>query len=448
MNRAQTYVHEQLEKQRKETGKVRAIILKGRQQGISTYIEARFLHQTTHRKGVRTFILTHAQSATQSLYTMTKRYYYNLPELVRPTISKNNVTELDFRYLDSGYRVATAGSTGVGRGSTINLLHASEVAYWPNGEDHITGVLQAVADVPNTEIIMESTASGPEGLFYKMCMDAHHGNSPYRLVFVPWFWQDEYREEVPDNFELTLEEKTYAEEYDLDSEQMLWRRNKINTFVRGIADFRREYPATVEEAFLAEAENALWLRKDIEVIPKHRFDQLLSEFEDESDTIIGFDPAGTSKESSDESGVIVATLIGDIVYVHHDASGRYRPDAIVSDIRNLYHRYDASRLTIETNFGGDWIPSTFEAEDPNIVIHKVHARKGKKLRAEPVAHAYRQGRVKHVGNLSKLEDEMTTWNPYDSKARSPNRIDALVYAVTDLLDIAVKRETPVLWSAG
>jgi phage terminase large subunit-like protein len=164
--------------------------------------------------------------------------------------------------------------------------------------------------------------------------------------------------------------------------------------------------------------------------------------------VIAFDPAGTSKESSDESGVIVASLIDDKVYVFKDASGRYRPDEVVTSITNLYNQYEADRLTIETNFGGDWVPSTFESEDPNIVIHKVHARKGKKLRAEPVAHAYRQGRVIHVGDLSTLEDELTTWNPYDPKMRSPNRLDAVVYAVTDLLNIAAKSETPIVWSVG
>lgn len=446
LNDAQKYVHERLEQQIEQTGKVRAIILKGRQQGMSTYVEARYLWKTTHRKGKKAFILTHAASATQSLYAMTKRYYNNLPDVVKPTINKNNASELDFLHLDSGYRVSTAGSSGVGRGSTIHYFHGSEVAFWTNGDEHITGVLQAIADSKGTEVILESTSDGPQGVFYKMCMDAYHGKNDYELIFVPWFWQPEYRMEVPADFELTAEERTYKEDNGLDDEQIMWRRNKINTFIRGIEDFRREYPANIEEAFTAEAENALWTRKDFHTISQQRFEHLMSEA-DHVDTIVAFDPAGTSNENSDESGVIVATLIDDKVYVHHDASGRYKPDEVVHDIKNLYYRFDADRLTIETNYGGDWIPSTFKAEDPNIVIHTVHARKGKKLRAEPVAHAYRQGRVIHVGDLQLLESELTTWNPYDPKMRSPNRLDAMVYAVTDLLDIAQPAQQPVAWAS-
>lgn len=447
MNKAQQFVHEKLEQQLKETGKVRAIVLKGRQQGMSTYIQARYLWKTTQKKGVKAFILTHSASATSSLYSMTKRYYNNLPDVVKPVISKNNASELDFKFLDSGYRVATAGSSGVGRGSTIHYLHASEVAYWPNGEEHITGVLQAIADAPGTEIILESTAAGPTGLFYTMCMNAYEGKGDFELIFVPWFWQPEYRTKTPTDFQLTPEEETYKNDHGLDDDQIYWRRKKIETFIRGVADFRREYPATIQEAFTAEAENALWSRTDFKTISWNRYTELLQNA-DRVDTVIGYDPAGTSNENSDESGIIVSSLIDDTVYVFNDSSGKYKPTEIVTMISNLYYKYDADRLTIETNYGGDWIPSTFESHDPNIVVHKVHARKGKRLRAEPVAQAYRQGRIVHVGDLSFLEDEMTTWNPYDQRMRSPNRIDALVYSVTDLLDIGQPQETPVLWSAG
>ena len=444
MNSAQQYIHTKIEEQYKETGKVRAILLKGRQQGVSTYVQARYLWKTTHNKGKKAFILTHATSATQSLYSMTKRYYYNLPPVVRPAINKNNASELEFHNLDSGYRVSTAGSSGVGRGSTIHYFHGSEVAFWTNGEQHITGVLQAISDNVGTEIILESTSDGPKGLFHKMCKDAYDNKNDYQLIFVPWFWQEEYRAKASIDFTLTPEEKTYAEQYDLDIEQMFWRRNKINTFVRGIEDFRREYPATYEEAFQAESENALWTRKDFKTISQVKFDHI-KDSTDDIQTIIAFDPAGTSNENSDESGVIIASLIEDKVYVFHDSSGRYKPDEVVTYITQLYHLYDCDRLTIETNYGGDWIPSTFRNEDPNVVIHTVHARKGKKLRAEPIAHAYRQGRIIHVGDLSLLESELTTWNPYDSKAPSPNRLDAVVYAITDLLDIAQKQDTPVAW---
>ena len=109
LNSAQEYIHEQIEKQRKETGKVRALILKGRQQGASTYVEGRFINKTTHNKGVRAFILTHDGESTDALFEMTKRYYEYLPEFVKPVIEKSNAKELKFSALDSGYKIGTAG---------------------------------------------------------------------------------------------------------------------------------------------------------------------------------------------------------------------------------------------------------------------------------------------------------------------------------------------------
>ena len=92
---------------------------------------------------------------------------------------------------------------------TIQLFHASEAAYWPNAEAHVAGALQAVPDEPDTEIIIESTSAGRLGLFYEMCAAAMRGEGEYILVFIPWFWQREYRKPVPDSFELTNDEIFY-----------------------------------------------------------------------------------------------------------------------------------------------------------------------------------------------------------------------------------------------
>jgi hypothetical protein len=127
-NREQKYTDARLNEQKAKTGKVRALILKGRQQGVSTYVGARFYHNTTHHFGVKCFILTHEQSATDNLFAMVERYHEHCPPLVRPTTGASNAKELSFSKLDSGYAVGTAGSKAVGRSSTIQLMHGSEVA--------------------------------------------------------------------------------------------------------------------------------------------------------------------------------------------------------------------------------------------------------------------------------------------------------------------------------
>lgn len=248
LNVAQLYIHEQLEKQRKETGRIRALILKGRQQGCSTYVEGRYYWRVTHSKGLRAFILTHEEEATNNLFEIANRYHENCPALVKPGTSAANAKELYFNKLDSGYKVGTAGNKAVGRGSTIQLFHGSEVGFWPNAQMHAAGILQAIPDAPDTEAILESTANGVGNYFHQQWQAAESGRSEYIAIFVPWFWQPEYVKTVPEGFDLTPEEKDYREAYSLTLEQMAWRRTKI-VELRDETLFKQEYPATAAEAF-------------------------------------------------------------------------------------------------------------------------------------------------------------------------------------------------------
>lgn len=247
MNVAQAHIHACAEEQLAKTGKVRAIVLKGRQQGCSTYIEGRFYWKVTHSRGQRAFILTHAEEATNNLFELASRYHDNCPSLVKPHTSYANAKELHFDKLDSGYKVGTAGSKGTGRGSTIQYFHGSEVAFWANAATHAAGVLQAVPDEEGTEIWKESTANGLGNYFHMEWQKAEAGQSEYIAIFVPWYWQDEYRREAPTDFVLTDEEQKYMDSYELDMEQMAWRRNKVTEL--GDLLFKQEYPATAAEAF-------------------------------------------------------------------------------------------------------------------------------------------------------------------------------------------------------
>ncbi len=132
LNAVQRLVHARLEAQRAETGRVRALILKARQPGVSTYVEARYYWQVTRRAGVRAYILTHLRDATDAIFEMVDRFHDRNPDEDKPHIGASNAKELYFDRLDSGYRVGTAGSRAVGRGHTIQFFHGSEVAHWPN----------------------------------------------------------------------------------------------------------------------------------------------------------------------------------------------------------------------------------------------------------------------------------------------------------------------------
>lgn len=264
LNRAQAYLHERLEDQRRRTGKVRAIILKGRQQGCSTYVGGRYYHKTVSQHGRLTFIFAHDTAASESLYGMVQNYYDLSDHGFRPELGARNHKELLFPLLKSGYKVGTAGTKGLGRSKTFQMVHWSEVAYSPNADDHAAGILQTVADMPDTEIILESTANGEGDYFHLAAMQALAGIGDFELIFIPWYWQDEYKRPVPADFALEQsredEEFTSEQEYydlfaadGLTLEHLVWRRAKIAEFNGEVPRFLHEYPFTPEEAFAASS---------------------------------------------------------------------------------------------------------------------------------------------------------------------------------------------------
>lgn len=265
-NKAQTYIHQEIQRQKGENSKVRIIISKGRQQGCSTYVGARFYHKVSHHYGMQAFILAHALDATQNLYKMAKRFYENTPEVVKPQVTTSNAKELIFGVLDSGYKLGTAENKEVGRSATIQLLHASEVAFWNNAAEHSKGIFQAVPNSPGTEIILESTANGIGNFYHQQWQQAEAGISDFRAIFVPWYWQSEYQRDCNDRFELHDQEYDLVKLYGLNNEQILWRRHKIIELsvngIDGTKAFKQEYPCTPVESFQTTGEDS-YINSDI-----------------------------------------------------------------------------------------------------------------------------------------------------------------------------------------
>ena len=283
LNPAQLYLHQSLEEQRAQTGKVRAIVLKGRQQGISTYIAGRYYWRAAHSKGVRVFILTHEMSATDNLFGMVERYHEHCIPFLKPSTGASNAKELFFDTLESGYAVATAGSKAVGRSQTVQLFHGSEVAFWPNAAGHFAGVVQAVPDIEGSEIILESTANGLGGEFHERWQQAEAGDGDYIAVFIPWFWQPEYVRAVEPDFSLSEAEQEYQLVHGLTLEQMSWRRNKIAELKDPLL-FKQEYPATAAEAFQATGHDSFIKPEEVLRARKANCDAI-------GPLVIGVDPA-------------------------------------------------------------------------------------------------------------------------------------------------------------
>ena len=186
---------------------------------------------------------------------------------------------------------------------------------------------------------------------------------------------------------------------------------------------------------LDDVDGALWNRDLIEAAR-------VTSLPDMKRIVIAIDPAVSSKETSAETG-IVACGVGEDGhgYVLEDRSTRGTPNQWASEAIASYHRLKADRIVAEANQGGDMIRHTLDTVERGVPIRLVHASRGKRVRAEPIAALYEQGRVHHVGMFADLEDQLCSWVP--DLSPSPDRLDALVWALTELIVDGARRAQTV-----
>lgn len=253
-NKAQLYIDAKLNEQMEEKKRIRALILKGRQQGVSTYVASRFFRRQHAVTDTNIYILSHELESADTLFNIPKKFYNALPIELRPQRGQAGAKKMTFPYMRCSYSVGTAGKKETGRSKTIQLFHGSEVAFWDNAQGHLAGVLRTIGPV-GTEIILESTANGIGNAFHEMWLKAERGEGDYIAIFVPWFWQEEYRLPAPKGWQPEDEEKLYAETHELDLDQSYWL-HQTNIEMGGTPGkihwrFHQEYPGTSADAFQA-----------------------------------------------------------------------------------------------------------------------------------------------------------------------------------------------------
>jgi len=206
--------------------------------------------------------------------------------------------------------------------------------------------------------------------------------------------------------------------------------NAANLAPSALAELKLRYENTRlgrQELFgeiLDDVEGALWTRQMIEQARVSKYPPLAR-------IVVAIDPAVTSNADSDETGIIAAGLTADgHYYVLDDKSLRASPDTWARQAVNLYHELKADKIIAETNNGGDMVIGVLKQVDMAVPVQKVTATRGKQLRAEPISSLYEQGRVHHVGYFEQLESQMCEWTPLSKE--SPDRLDALVWALTEL----------------
>lgn len=396
LNGAQRKLYTVAKKQQDEGKPVRLIILKARQLGFSTLTEGLIFHACATRENVNALIVAHREDATANLFRMSKLFYDELPAPIKPMLRASNAQELVFENpsklrserearpgLRSRIRCATAGGRGIGRSDTLQCVHLSEYAFWPDGADGkastLAGILQAVPSTPGTMVVIESTANGFED-FKERWDAAVAGENDFEAVFFAWFENPDYAMPVVPGTEWTPEERELRKTYTLTDEQLQWRRWCIANNCGGSIDmFRQEYPASPGEAFLHSGtgvfDNAqIVLRLEQLPTPAAR-----GEFTDgewtESETgavilyerpeegvpyVLGGDTAG---EGSDWfTAIVINNVTGRIAA---RLRRQYSEPEYVRQVYALGKYYNDALIALETNFSTYPVMKLAEMEYPN-----------------------------------------------------------------------------------
>ncbi|MCC6615923.1 MAG: hypothetical protein IT320_20805 [Anaerolineae bacterium] len=256
LNRAQRHLLDHL------TG--RDLVVKARQLGISTGIQAKFFIDATHTTA-RQATMAHDDPGTTMLREMQRTFYDELPEALQPPRSTNNTTFTRYTDTKSVVFSSTAGGTGAkGRAGSYSHFHGSEVAYWLRAAKLMAGVMQAIP-MGQGLIVLESTGNGQQGWFYERVLAALDGDPTFALHFYPWWWADEYRLTPDGPLTLTDEEAALIEAHGLDMAQIAWRRAKQRELG---AAFQQEYPEDVLSAFIASGAGYFTLRESMFTAPR------------------------------------------------------------------------------------------------------------------------------------------------------------------------------------
>lgn len=466
LNAAQVELDELIDRRMAEGKPVRVIILKARQLGFSTYSLGRMYEYCTTDTGKTGFLVAHDDESTRELFSKVRLMYDRAPE--RPMTRYSNRTELDFSNPDRGrarlepglmskIRIGTAGKLTVGRSTTIQYLHCSEVAFWDKAHIVLTGLEQALPKNPGTVEIIESTANGVGGEFYDRWKRAEDPSTAgdWIGIFFAWWKHREYEMDlvggqmypvpscVSDVAAFEGEERELQATYpQITKRKLNWRRWAIvNLCGNKLDTFRQEYPSTPDEAFLTSGRpvfDQMRIRSRIRSIeahdlkhpkgPKRRLKAVGDIVRQKGRAIFQPNPQGPLRVYEWPGGVSEYVIGGDVsegITVGHDSDesalhvidsyswkqcatwqGRVTPDELAEKAILLGYYYKKARLAIERNNHGHTVNNELEkARYPRI---------------------YKTQRLDRLGNkpIEKTGWETTT------KTR-PLMVDSLIGAFND-----------------
>ena len=434
VNHAQSIVLEKIKYCEENKILKRFIVLKARQMGLSTLFEAIIFHDTANNELKNSLIIAHEENASTSLFNMSKLFYENIPEVIRPMKKYANGKILSFenptndeneKFNNPGLRskmtIATAGTGDVARGWNFNNVHCSELAFFPDAELTMLSLMQTVPDEMNTFVVLESTANGVGNYFHKMWQQAVRGENEFIPIFLPWFIDpaytkpfrstEEYKQFISEVEKVNRDskgsriysyEKELKEKYNLTYEQLNWRRYTINNKCNGdIIKFMQEYPATPEEAFISTGrpvfntqalqKHSTGTKKPVKVgyltnsvasgiIMNEDSKGYVSIFEEPVDGefyVIGSDVAEGLAHGDYSASVVVKASTFEVVGKWH---GHIDPDLYGVELVKLAKYYNEAYLGIENNNHGlTTLKSVQREEYWNIYYSKTYDRIADKI---------------------------------------------------------------------
>lgn len=238
----------------------KVIVLKPRQIGVTTLVLMYYFWVLLRaRNPIGLLSVTHESGAMASVNSKLRLFQQGLPGLIRPTLRPDNARLLGLGHNRAQAAQMMAGGRGAGRSFTYQMLHATEMGFWPKGSAAAGGtdvdrtvwasVNATLHEGPYNKVVVESTGDGPAGIFYGLC-DRARTSDEWAFVFFPWTRFTKYRMPVPRDWRRSEAEEELASEFGVTDEQLVWRRSKIVTMDGDERRFRREYPLTWMDPFL------------------------------------------------------------------------------------------------------------------------------------------------------------------------------------------------------
>jgi hypothetical protein len=350
------------QRQLDETVSGRDRIPKARQLGMSTYVLARFLAVCLVRKNTRAVVISHDTEASKKAL---EKVHYMISNMkgAKPVIKVSSKNEISFPKTNSVFYIGTAGSRQFGRGDTISHLHCSEVAFWPDPKKLVAGLYQAVPY--KGEIFEESTGNGVGNYYHRQCTKSYEGASRFKLHFFNWIGVPEYRSPLSEmqaarlKYDLKEEwdEPLLYEEYNVELEQIQWRREKLEELDYDMRLLRQEYPVTLDECFQSTGFSLFPLVNFIESQNWMKYDGDERLHYDEKDFsrrsigayAIGVDVAGGVRR---DRSVIEVVNLETNKQVAEWVSDEVPPDLLAGKIKFVAELYNNAFVTVESNNHG------------------------------------------------------------------------------------------------